>query len=124
MNILLHEAVKNLPALYSQEHVDDPMVPCRFSHPFLDWYWYPYEFDPQQGLFFGFVRGFEGELGYFSVAEFKDVEEQTGVSFVVDPTFTPMPLSEVKKLHAETPPAPPLVIIFFVEEEDGRQQGD
>jgi hypothetical protein len=114
MNILLHEAVKNLPALYYQEHVDDPIVPCRFYHPFSDWVWYPTEFDPEQGLFFGFVRGFEGELGYFSVAEFKDTEERTGVSFVVDPTFTSMKLSEVKLLPNRQMPDKGVVVIYII----------
>lgn len=115
MNILSHEAVQNLPPLYSQEQVDDPIVPCRFYHPYSDWYWYPYEADLQQGLFFGFVRGFEGELGYFSVLEFKDVEEQTGVSFRVDPTFTPMKLSEVRKLpHRQMPDEGGGTIVIFI----------
>lgn len=114
MNILSHEAVHHLPPLYSQEHVDDPIVPCRFYHPSSDWYWYPIEFAPEKELFFGWVKGFEGELGYFSVAEFKDVEEQTGVSFVVDPSFTPMTLSEVKKLPNRHMPDEGVIVIFIV----------
>ena len=114
MNILTHESVQNLPALYSQEDVDDPIVPCRFYHPFSDWYWYPIEGNLQEGLFFGFVRGFEGELGYFSVAEFKDAEERTGVSFIVDLAFTPMKLSEVKLLPNRQMPDEGVIVIYFV----------
>lgn len=114
MNILSHEAVKNLPALYSQEDADDPIVPCRIYHPFSDWCWYPYEADLEQGLFFGYVRGFEGELGYFSVAEFQSVEDSTGVSFIVDPTFLPMKLSEVKLLPNRQMPDEGVVVIYIV----------
>src|SRR2546430_13806746 len=98
MDILSDPKVANLPPLYSQEHVEDPVILVRIWHPCSDWYHYPYEFDPEQGLFFGWVKGFEGELGYFSVAEFKDVEDGTGIPFQVDETFQPMPLSEVRKL--------------------------
>ncbi len=114
MNILNHEAVKKLPPLYSQEHVDDPVISVRIYHPFSDWYWYPYEGDLKQGLFFGFVRGFEGELGYFSVVEFKDVEDKTGVPFEVDSTFTPMKLSEVKRLPNRQMPDDGIVVIYLV----------
>ena len=114
MNILLHEAVKNLPLLYSQEYVEDPIVSCRIYHPFSDWFWFPLEFNPMQGLFFGYVRGFEGELGYFSVAEFQETEERTGVSFVVDETFTPMKPSEVKLLTNRQMPDEGVVVIYIV----------
>ena len=113
MNILSHEAVQHLPLLYSQEQVDDPIVPCRFYHPYSDWYWYPLEMSLEDGLFFGWVKGFEGELGYFSVAEFKDVEDHTGLPFLVDETFQPMSLSEVKKLpNREMPDGGVMVVII------------
>lgn len=114
MNILSHEAVKNLSALYSQEDVDDPIVSCRFYHLFSDWFWYPVEFRQEEGLFFGFVRGFERELGYFSVAEFQETEERTGVSFIVDPAFTPMKFSEVKLLPNRQMPDEGVVVISIM----------
>ena len=113
MNILTDPKVMNLPMLYSQEDVDDPQVSVRIWHPCSDWYWYPLEMSLEDGLFFGWVKGFEGELGYFSVAEFKDVEDHTGLPFLVDETFQPMSLSEVKKLpNREMPDGGVMVVII------------
>ena len=114
MEILDDEKVKNLPPLYSQEHVDDPIISVRIWHPCSDWYWYPYEADLKQGLFFGFVKGFEGELGYFSVAEFQETEDHTGLPFLVDETFQPTPLSEVKHLPNRDMPDEGVMVIIIV----------
>jgi len=123
MNRLLPpDIAATLPPLRSQEDVADPIVMVKFFHPMSHWTWYATEFDGED-IFFGWVYGDFPELGYFSLAELEGVQGPLGIGIERDEQFTPMPLSEVKKLHAETPPAPPLVIIFFVEGEDGRQQG-
>ncbi len=114
MDILDDEKVKALPKLYSQEHVDDPIITVRFWHICSDWYWYPTEYSPEDGLFFGYVRGFEGELGYFSVAEFQETEDHTGLPFMVDDEFKPTPLSEVKKLPNRKMPDQGVTVIIIV----------
>ena len=70
-----------MPPLYSQENERDPMVVCKFFDPVGSWTWYATEGSPvdEDGyydtdkekvdyLFFGYVVGFEPELGYFSLA--------------------------------------------------------
>ena len=58
-----------LPPLYSQEHEEDPLVICKFFTPDSNWTWFtPFEFDGED-LFFGWVVGFEKELGYFRLSE-------------------------------------------------------
>ncbi len=114
MNILDHPLVKALPALYTQDGVDDPIVTVRIFHPSSDWFWYPLEVDLDKGLFFGLVRGFEAELGSFSTAEFQSVEESTYLPFQVDETFKPMKLTEVKRLPNRHMPDEGLTIIFIV----------
>ena len=37
---------QQLPALYSQEHVKDPIVISKFFHPLLSWKWYAFEGSP------------------------------------------------------------------------------
>lgn len=97
--LLPEEIRKQLPPLYSQEHVEDPLVICKFFTPDSDWTWYAIEFDAQEGLFFGLVCGFEMELGYFLLVELETSRGPLGLHIERDVTFKPMPLSEVKQWH-------------------------
>jgi hypothetical protein len=83
MKLLTNAIRKKLPALYSQEQVEDPTVWVKFFTPDVSWTWYATEGSPvdangimiQPGedkvevgfLFFGYVRGLESELGYLSL---------------------------------------------------------
>ncbi len=123
MELLPEEVRKQLPPLYSQEYEQDPMVYVKFFHPNSYWTWYATEFDPQQGIFFGWVYGDFPELGYFSLAELEEVKDPLGMGIERDLHFTPMRLSEVKKLHPDTPAItlnpPHTIIVFFVDDDDG-----
>ena len=46
MELFPEEVRTQLPPLYSQEHVEDPMVICKFFHPLSHWTWYAYEGSP------------------------------------------------------------------------------
>ncbi len=99
MKLLTKEIRDKLPPLYSQENVEDPIVQVKFFTPDSNWTWYATEFDPKQELFFGWVVGFEKELGYFSLKEMESARGPMGLAIERDKWFKPMPLSEVKKLH-------------------------
>jgi len=43
MKLLTEEVRKKLPPLYSQEHIDDPLVICKFFYPDFSWTWYAIE---------------------------------------------------------------------------------
>lgn len=96
MKLLTKELLAELPPLYSQEHNPDPTVIVKFFDPTGSWSWYAYEFDPKEGLFFGFVHGFEDELGYFSLAELQSVKGPFGLGIERDLHWKPTPLSKVK----------------------------
>src|SRR5690348_14778005 len=81
-NLLPERLKERMPPLYSQENEDDPLVQCKFFDPVGSWTWYATEGSPvdEDGyfdtdkekvdfLFFGYVIGFEAELGYFSLEE-------------------------------------------------------
>src|SRR5215467_6083997 len=119
VKLLTEELKQQLAPLYSQEKVSDPMVVCKFFHPLSSLTWYAIEGSPvdEDGyydtdkekvdfLFFGWVYGDHPELGYFSLSELESVNVM-GLGIERDLHFTPMRLSEVKKLHALTPPTPP-----------------
>ena len=103
MELLTAELRKKLPPLYAQEHEQDPMVYVKFFHPRSHWTWYATEFDGRD-LFFGWVYGDFPELGYFSLSELSAAKDPLGIGVERDAQFTPMRLSEVKKLHAAPPP--------------------
>ena len=137
MELLPEEVRKQLPPLYSQEHVADPMVICKFFHPLSHWTWYAYEGSPVDAdgyydtdkekvdfLFFGWVYGDFPELGYFSLSEMQAVQVM-GLGIERDEHFTPKKLSEVKKLHPATPPTqPPTLTIYIISDVEEEEEPD
>jgi hypothetical protein len=85
-----YELPKGIPKLYKTERSKDPIVYAAFEHRASGWKWFVTEYDPEDGLFFGLVEGFETELGYFSIEEL----EENKIPMVKD--WTPKPLSQVK----------------------------
>ena len=97
MQLMTKELVKKLPALYSTEYVDDPLVICKFFTPRTNWTWYVTEFDGKD-LCFGLVVGLETELGYFSLSELEQVKGPWGLRVERDLYFDPTPLSKIKEM--------------------------
>jgi hypothetical protein len=109
---LLTETLKNqIPALYSQENEEDPLVVCKYFDPVGSWTWYVMEGSPvdEDGyfdtanakvdfLFFGLVVGHEPELGYFSLNELKTAKQGL-LPIERDLYFKPRRLSDIKKRH-------------------------
>ncbi len=92
------ELREKLPSLYSQEHEEDPLVICKFFTPDSNWTFYAVEFDGED-LFFGWVVGFEKELGYFLLSELVEARGPLGLPIERDLHFFPTKLSEIMKLH-------------------------
>lgn len=94
--LMTAELRKSIPALYSQENVDDPTVVAKYFTPYSNWTWYVLEFDGDD-LFFGLVDGFEAELGYFTLTELDSVDAFGGMPAVErDLYWSPRPLSQVR----------------------------
>ena len=93
---LTKEIENKLPPLYSTENDPDPMVYAKWFHPYATQEWYATEYDPKQGLFFGWVNSGTPELGYFSRQELAEVNPR-GIPVERDKYFKPKPLSEVKQ---------------------------
>jgi len=105
MQLLTKELREKIPALYSQENEIDPMVYIKFFDPVGSWTWYVTEGEQKEDdfLFFGFVIGFEAELGYFTLNELETAKNKvSGIQAMPierDLYFTPCRLSEVKEHH-------------------------
>lgn len=97
MKLLTAELRASLPPLYSQEHVTDPVVHCKFFTPDSNWTWYVTEGSEAGGdfLFFGFVSGLEDEWGYFVLSELEGVRGPFGLPIERDLYFRPGPFSQV-----------------------------
>jgi len=54
-------------------------VVVKFFTPWSGWTWYATEWFPEDRVFFGYVRGFEEEYGYFSLDELESVEGPAGL---------------------------------------------
>lgn len=97
MMLLTKENKKNLPALYSGENIplDDKICQVKFFHPFCSMTWYATEYDPESGVFFGWVEnGQFSEWGNFSLQEMKDLKVR-GLGMERDMYFSPKPMKDI-----------------------------
>lgn len=104
MTLLPDDARITIPPLYSTEGEEDPPVVMKFFAPWSNWTWYVLEMSPHEDgdvLFFGWVVGFERELGYFLLSELESIIGPFGLKIERDEHFTPRHLSEVKRQYQQ-----------------------
>jgi len=95
MKLLTNALRKRLPPLGSQDGKGlDAVAHVKFFGPDTSWSWFATEFDGQD-RFFGLVKGFEEELGYFSLSELKRSRGILGLPVERDRFFRPTPLREL-----------------------------
>lgn len=90
-----------LPALYSTDgQGENALVVAHFFSPYMGWDWYVLEYNPSDGLCFGWVNGWEGEYGYFLLSELEDIAISVNGHAVPaverDLYWTPVRLGDVK----------------------------
>lgn len=77
MQLLPEDLRQQIPKLYSQEHVEmqEKTVYAKFFFPAADWTWFVTEGEDEGDdyVFFGFVKGFEEEWGYFTLNELEHI---------------------------------------------------
>ena len=95
------ELADTIPPLYANENVDDHdavLAPAKLFSPYNGWRWYITEWDPETGLCFGLVEGFETELGYFDLTELAEVTVFGKVPAVErDLYWAPQTLGEIRR---------------------------
>ena len=96
MKLLTKELRNKLPELYANEQkkAEDTPVIVKFFDPTGSWTWYATEFDGKD-TFFGFVRGFDNKLGYFSLIELESARGHLGLGIERDKYFGRHSLAEV-----------------------------
>ena len=101
MELITKELEKQFPALYSTENTrpEEVKIIAKFFDPCSGWTWYATEYDPNDRMFFGLVRGFETEMGYFSLDELESVKGGLGVGIERDLFFGNHTLVEAIEGH-------------------------
>ena len=71
-------------------------VVAKFFDPTGSWTWYLMNQDPEDpDYLWGIVKGFEVEIGSFSLSELQTTKVRFGLGIERDPGFHPMPAKEV-----------------------------
>ncbi len=99
MQLLTEELRAQLPPLYAQENVRDPVVHVKFFTPDSSWTWYATEGSPEGDdfIFFGYVIGLEKEWGYFALSELASARGPFGLPIERDLYFRAAPFSQAMK---------------------------
>ena len=93
--------LQSLPNLYDTENDKDLICHIKLFTPDSNWTFYILEFSKKdENTLFTYTVGFESELGYQSLEELSEVRGPFGLKIELDMSFTPIPLSQVKKLHS------------------------
>jgi hypothetical protein len=98
MKLITDELRKQIPPLYSQEEVADPIVYAKFFDPCGSFSWFIIEFDGNDLLFCKVYSHLcpDGELGYSSLSEIESVRGALGLGIERDLYFKTRRLSECK----------------------------
>ena len=91
---LLPQSIKNqLPELYAQDGKGMKAIAyVKYFTPAGSWTWYGTEFDIASETFFGYVKGLENELGYFTLKQIKEAKDKLGLPVERDTSFEPTTL--------------------------------
>lgn len=97
MKLLTKEILARFPKIYETQEMEpeNVQVVAKFFTPWSNWTWYATEFDGED-QFFGLVKGFESELGYFSLSELEAIRGPFGLRIERDRGFKAT-LAEVKQ---------------------------
>lgn len=99
MSILIpQELLRTIPDLYATEESLDPLCYVKLFTPDSNWTWYVIEFSKEDSkTCFGYVQGFESELGYFLLDELELLRGSLGLPIERDLSFKPTLLSKIKR---------------------------
>lgn len=96
--MLIPKEIQNsIPDLYETENIKDPICHVKLFTPDAQWTWYVIELSKKDyDICYGYVKGLENELGYFSLSELEDIKGPLGLEVERDLLFTPVPISSIK----------------------------
>lgn len=96
MEFLTTNDIKTIPSLYGQEGKGkNALAYVKLFTPDSNFTWYITELDLEEKLCFGFIDGFEKELGYFSLEELSNIKGNLGLKVERDISFQPTKLKDL-----------------------------
>ena len=96
-NLIPEELISSIPKLYETERNLNPICHVKLFTPDSVFTWFIIEISIDGDTCYGFVKGFESELGYFSLEELKSIKGPLGLAIERDISFTPTALAIVRK---------------------------
>jgi len=91
------DLLERIPDLYMTEGVNDPLCHIKLFTPDSNWTWYIIEFSKEdKNTCYGYVEGFEKELGYFTISEIEAIRGILDLEVERDISFKPTPLSIIR----------------------------
>ena len=98
-NLIAESILENIPDLYETERSINPICHIKLFTPDSQWTWYIIEFSKEdKSTCYGYVQGFESELGYFSLKEIESIKGPLGLAIERDISFKPTALAIIRKL--------------------------
>ena len=98
MSLIPQDIFNKIPNLYETENQEEKICYVKLFLPNSNWTWYIIEINKQDNnTCFGFVDGFEKELGYFSLKELANIRDSLGVKVERDISFKPTKLETILK---------------------------
>lgn len=98
MKLMTAALKKRFAQIGDQSETDNPLVIAKFFTPWSNWTWYATEFNPERGVFFGFVVGPFPEWGTFSLKELQEHKGKFGLKIERDTAFDDKP-TPIKEIH-------------------------
>jgi hypothetical protein len=96
-NLISEDLLKTIPPLYSTEDQNDTLVYVKLFTPDSVFTWFIIECSIDGDTCYGYVQGFESELGYFSLEELKSIKGPLGLAVERDISFKPTALAIIRK---------------------------
>lgn len=96
MKLMTKQIEKRAQSQYEKGNDLSQDVVVKFFDPTGSWTWYLMNQDPQDpDYLWGIVKGFEVEIGSFSLSELQAIRGRFGLGLERDLYFTPKPAHEV-----------------------------
>ena len=99
--LMTKELGAKIPRIGANEDVndfDDVLAIAKLFSPYTGWRWFITEWDPESGLCFGLVQGFEAEVGYFDLTELAETTVFGNVPAVErDLYWEPKTIGEIRR---------------------------
>lgn len=97
-SLIPQNLLNQIPDLYETERSLNPICHIKLFTPDSNFTWYIIEISKEdKSTCYGFVKGFESELGYFSLKELESIKGALGLGVEMDMSFSPTALAIIRK---------------------------